>query len=268
VSMRSWRGPVVGGIGVILALVALTPREWADRLAAWRFPLSILAALLLGVSVWSWFYRTIRDDHALIIDGERYAAIYQELVTSGRFKVIKVFGYTGETVMSDLMRFKHRYESSLEFRFLHRSWIAEARDEQSHNESPMGQGRRRWSKSGAIQSFGIAEWNFPSRRDVRYYGHHPILKGVLFCNDADTAPAKAILTFQYWVPSPPEGGSVFKGADQYAIYLHQRSNATRALLHYLNTQFDYEWYYGKTADDLLRQSGDNLEVVDERTESG
>lgn len=154
--------------------------------------------------------------------------------------------------MADLIRFDDRYASTTEYRLLHRNWLAEEKDEASHNAAE-GTRRRPWAKSQSIRSLGLAEWNFPSRREIRYFDHQPIVKGVLFFRQGESQPAAALLTFQYWQALPPDGGSEFKGTRQSSILLRDDSPEAQDVLKYLDSQFEYEWARGRTAEDLRRR---------------
>jgi hypothetical protein len=174
-------GIVLGVASMGVAVLALTPQEWSTRLAEWRKELGaevvlylvLISGFCLGILVDALSRRFSSKRTVTIISAADYEAKVRTLLDSGKYVVLKNFGYTGKTVWADLLRFEDRYKG-IEIRMLHRNWLEEAIEENRHNESIKPS--RRWAKSAEIRSFGNQPWGHALKRAIRYYSHHPTSK--------------------------------------------------------------------------------------------
>ena len=198
-------------LGLAIGIFAVPPEAWMDTLMNWQKALLFLAhplviivcSALLAISVYKKF--SVR-----IVSEEDYSKEFRILLNSGKYSVVKIFGYTGEVVTNDLLKYKDRYNKDVEIKLLLRNWLVEETDENEHNNNRKRDNTRPWVKSVAIRAMAFKRWEEqPLQIKIRYYDHQPILKGVLFF-DKEGNPITAFVNFQKWVPMPPEGGSVFK----------------------------------------------------------
>lgn len=185
-----------------------------------------------------------------IITEETYKQLFNDFFKSGKYRLVKIFGYTGEVVSNDLITYADRYIDHIELRLLHRNPFVEASCEKEHNQKIRSTGLREWDKSAAILKMAVEKWTFQLKREIRYYSHQPIIKGAIFCDESHE-PIIGFLNAIAWVPTPPEGGSQFKSVPSDMIHLTaKRSRQAQDVLQRFNQQFDYEWMHGTTQDQI------------------
>ena len=247
---------LVGAFGFFVAVVALTPQQWSEQLSQWRGAIGSTGLMILcliggaalgavGHRLYSLYFAPGHTDNqdagVRLISAAEYEAEVRSLIESEHYRVIKIFGYTGETVLADLFRFDDRYRGNLEIRFLHRNWVIEADDEARHNASHPDV--RPWKKSDAIRALAAEDWEHPLRRQFRYYGRQPFVKGMILCKPRGQGRI-AYVSFFRWVENPDEGGSVFKGTGMSLMALADDSDLGKNFIDNLDSQFEYEWSQG------------------------
>jgi len=179
------------------------------------------------------------------ISAEEFEERFDRTIALDFIRVIKVFGYTQET-MSDYLRFDHR-KRPIEMRVLNRSWRAEREDENAYNKINQKMGLRPWHKSDAIRASSKRQPPPGAlRRIVRYYQWPPTIKAILLCTD--TTVHEGFISFYECQEPPPDGGSPFKGADRSMIHLVSATREAADVLHYLETQFEYMWKSSDSAE--------------------
>lgn len=248
-------GIALGLFAILVAVLALTPEEWSTRLEIWRtflgpkvvLILTLLAGLLSGIELTLFIQGRAEKKRPHLITAALYQDEVRKFIDSGHYRILKVFGYTGETVWADLMRFGDRYRE-LEVRMLHRNWTSEAFDERAYNQD-IKQGRL-WSKSAEIRRFGMQPWPHALKRFVRYYSHQPILKGIILCKPLGEGRV-VFLSCYHWIARPAEGGSPFKGADMQMLMMDDEMPGARRFIDYIESQFDYEWENSPTPQQLV-----------------
>ncbi len=174
---------------------------------------------------------------------------FRESIEKGDISLIKVFGYTGEVVLNNLMRYEDRYRGGVELRLLHRNWVREREDEQRHNAMPSASRSRPWRKSEQIRQAAVAPWDHALAREIRYYEHPPVIRGVVLCGAGDRR--EAFVTFLNWTPTPEAGGSPHKGAGLSMLHVPGETDGQRNVIRYLESQFDREWAAALTRDEML-----------------
>jgi hypothetical protein len=162
-----------------------------------------------------------------------------------------VFGYTSEVVFNDFIQFADRYRPDLDLRILNRDWTVEKKDEARHNIGAQRAGVRPWKKSDAIRAFALEPWPHTMRRNIRYYRHQPILKGVLLCG-SDNGASVGFVGFVHWQNTQPGGGSQFKSESLTVVHVTSETEEGRLLLGALESQFDYEWLQARTAETIMQ----------------
>jgi hypothetical protein len=251
---------VIGGLlAALITVLALTPEQWSEHLTQWRVALGgtglaalcLLGGCALGV-VGHRLYAArsatpLSSDGIRIISAEDYESEVRDLIKSEVYPVIKVLGYTGETVLTDLFRFDDRYRGNLEVRFLHRNWLVERYDESTHNEKY--ENLRPWKKSEAIRTLAYEDWEHPLRRQFRYYYRQPIVKGMILCKPRGQGRVAYVSFFQ-WVERPEEGGSEFKGTGMSLISLTDNTELGKNFIDNLESQFEYEWSRGAKVNEV------------------
>lgn len=212
-------------------------------------------------SIWNFFSKKKHNTVEIITETE-YKKAFNELFTMGKYKTVKVFGYTGEVVSNDLITYADRYIDYIELRMLHRNPIVEKVDETQHNDRIKEMGIRPWDKYHAIQRMALDNWSFKLKREIRYYSHQPIIKGTLFCDDLDQ-PVFGFINAISWVQTPDDGGSEFKSVPSDMIFLSVAKNPhAKDILTRFNQQFEYEWTHGITQDNMrmmIKGANDNNE---------
>ena len=196
-----------------------------------------------------------------IISGERYSELFQTYLKGGKYPIVKIFGYTGEVVSTDLITYLDRYRQNTEIRMLHRDPVIERRDENEHNANLVDSSIRHWNKAKAIERMCLEDWSFALRREIRYYIHQPIIKGTVFCTQSG-APMVVFFNFQKWEELPLSGGSQFKSVPSDMIFINEKcSKEARVIMERLNSQFDYEWAHGQTRQQMAQRlnGGDDNE---------
>jgi F0F1-type ATP synthase membrane subunit c/vacuolar-type H+-ATPase subunit K len=239
-------------VGLLLAVLAVSPGGWGNSLDSWIHVIGDVgiyivvgvACLTAGVAVGVFFHRTTKGSG---VSAEGFEAEFHRLIFSEAVRVVKVFGYTQET-MSDYLRFDHR-KRAVTMRVLNRSWLAEKADELDYNHAHAAQGARPWRKSRAIRAGAkrLAP-SGPLTREIRYYDGPPIIKAIIFCSGS--SPLEAFVSFYRWEPLPYDGGSPYKGADLSMLHLRSADDHEAAVMSYLESQFDREWELAKSAEKL------------------
>jgi len=249
-------GGVIAVVAIIITIIAVSPKTWEDNFTQWYiFIVAIsnyLLILLVGIliSVIIILEKKRRNFILRLISGDEYTDDFKKLLKSGNYPIVKIFGYTGEVVNNDLITYLDRYCSGIEIRYLHRSWIVEEKDEKVHNKMIEHSKIRPWNKSKSIKETAFKDWNSTLKRDIRYYEHQPIIKGAIFC-DKYQKPTIAFINFQKWVYNPEDGGSVFKSVPSDMIKIDSKTNSKfQELTERINSQFEYEWRYSKTKEEL------------------
>jgi uncharacterized membrane-anchored protein YhcB (DUF1043 family) len=272
---RGKTSAVAGGVvtvgGLLIAILTVPPNAWGQDLHGWAdvirptvfYVATATVALLVGVFCGRLMHRAApassnRDPS--LLDHEEYVSAFRAALESGRYNVVKVFGYTGEVVSNDLIRFSDRYRSDLELRVLSRSWLVEKTDEDMHNQQAVRSGMRPWKKADSIKSQAIASWNHSLRRLARYYSHQPTFKGCLLCEPDGPATA-AFVGWLRWSPLPRSGGSQFKSVDVPVLLLSAADPKQQRLIEALESQFDYEWAHAATAEELVAVEGATTSLV-------
>lgn len=199
------------------------------------------------------------SDGLSLIDENEYRNCFQALIKSAAYPVVKFFGYTGEVLSADLLTYLSRYSLNIEMRILQRNYVIEELDEQEHN-ARIPANIRPWNKSKAIKQMCYEVWNYSLKRTIRYYSHHPILKGCLFCNSEGRAII-GFVNFQRWDKMPSSGGSVFKSVPSDMIMLNPENNVNlEILLARLNSQFEYEWEHSLSQDEMKNYVHKNEDI--------
>lgn len=255
-------GIIISIVGVLVAIFAISPESWRNNLIEWqdilvmftREAILILCTVVITIIIYKKFFKSniSHESNIRIVSEKEYIEEFRELFSSGKYAVVKVFGYTGEVVTNDLFEYKDRYHRGTEIRFLHRNWIVEKSDEEAHNLEAKKHDIRPWVKAAAIREMAFRKWDSnPQRRIIRYYSHQPILKGVIFCDEA-RKPIISFINFQKWVPLPDEGGSVFKSVPSNMFVFEDLKPEHAHFLTRLNSQFEYEWKHSKAKEDLIK----------------
>ena len=251
-------GIVLAVVGLFVAVLAVNPKDWRHNIGTWTSDtahhwlviLLCLGSFCLGGAVWRKVFPSGSDASAEVIGAEAFEERFSKSMALDVVRVIKVFGYTQET-MSDYLRFDHR-KRPIEMRVLNRSWLAEEVDEATYNAANAKQGLRMWNKSQAIRSNATRQLPPGAlRRVIRYYDRPPCIKAILLCGDTIL---EGFVSFYEWQNPPSDGGSPFKGADLSMIHLRQDSQEAADVLHYLDSQFELAWYTAATADVLRGRS--------------
>jgi hypothetical protein len=261
--IKTRKKEIIGGggaiIAIIIAIIAVSPKIWTENFAQWYSLIveisNYLLLLLVGILVLIIIVilNKKRNNFTLdIISGDEYIDDFHKLLKSANYPIVKIFGYTGEVVNNDLITYLDRYYSGIEIRYLHRNWIIEEQDENAHNRL-IGHTKRPWNKSKAIKKTALEDWNFTLTRSIRYYKHQPIIKGVIFC-DKHQKPIIAYINFQKWIQFPENGGSVFKSVPSDMVKIDGKINdKIQELIERIDSQFEYEWCYGNTKEDINKQ---------------
>jgi len=253
-------GIVLALIGLVIAVLAVNPHDWRHNLASWTSDavshwvliLVCVASFFLGIVVSHTVIRSSSTaSEAEVIGPETFEDRFNRSITHNAVRVVKVFGYTQET-MSDYLRFDHR-KRPIEMRVLNRNWLREQEDERNYNAINSGRGLRGWHKALAIQR--NAKRQPPPgalRRLVRYYDGPPSIKAILLCGDT---VLEGFISFYEWQDPPPDGGSPFKGADRSMIHLRSEIREAADILRYLESQFEFAWQSASSPETLgLRPS--------------
>ncbi len=267
---RRWKeilissGTLVAIMGVVVALLASSPSAWKASLEGWRkafwqefWPIGVyvVAALAAGYLTGDFFRRRRVRDGAKLLDDEEYRKQFRECLKERKVIRVKIFGYTGEVVTNDLIEYGDRYRPELEVRLLQRNWIVEQTDEIAHNQRPEVRGLRKWNKSQAIKNMALEAWPYSMKRNIRYYDHHPILKGAIL-SSSDDEEIVAFIGLLKWDPLPANGGSVFKSVPGHVLMIRSSDGqSARDMIKRIQSQFDYDWLHGLTADELVSQEG-------------
>ncbi len=259
-------GSVATVCGLLLAVLAIPPDQWAASLRTWADQIRPLAPYLLGLVVGSGLtaliFRSRMKKPIKILDVNAYVSMFRRDFDSRQFDLVKIFGYTGEVVGNDLIRYEDKYRTDVEIRLLHRNWLIERSDEDAHNAITAARGVRPWRKWKAIRDVGTQPWLHALRRNIRYYSHQPIVKGALL-RSRDSGRTVAYLGFLQWQQDPTDGGSQFKSVPSPVIRLDSGSGRDEAeLIERLESQFEYEWRRGSRAEDLVDQETAHSEYPD------
>lgn len=249
--------------GVLVAVMAVPPEAWSASLQGWArvireigpYVLAALAGIVLG----GLLVRPHKQrDGVRGIASDDYCKEFRRCLASREFTVIKIFGYTGEVVINDLLQYADRYDRTVEVRMLHRNWAIEAKDELSHNRRPEVAGRRPWQKAESIRALGSTPWKHSLRRYILYYSHQPILKGSIFVASGSEHRV-AFFGFLYWDPLPEDGGSQFKSVPGGMLAVDSNNGPfSRDVIRRIESQFEYEWRHGKRAEEIEAQPGGQL----------
>lgn len=279
--MNRPRGVLISGtlfatLGLFISLLANPPSMWKSSLQGWVGTLlpvgGYLVTLALGCAIgYSINFRaTTNRKGARLINDEEYREQFRKLIKQRKYHVIKIFGYTGEVVTNDLIEYGDRYNSQLEIRLLQRNWLVEELDERAHNQRPEARGLRKWNKSDAIKRMAFGKWNHAMKREIRYYSHHPILKGAILCSP-DDGKTVAFIGLLRWDPSPRDGGSVFKSVPGHMLMIHSdEGQSAKDIIDRIQSQFDYEWCHGLMAKEITVQQqplNSVLEIADQNIQS-
>ncbi len=261
-------GTILAVLGILLAIFAIPPESWLYSFGIWStfmgstgsYIVTFTVGIVLTIIV-SQLINSRRNRSLLrVLSGDEYIKEFQSHLKSGKYPIVKIFGYTGEVVTNDLITYLDRYHSGLEIRMLHRNWIIEREDENAHNKVIEHGGFRLWDKSNAIRSLATENWGHSLKREIRYYSHQPILKGAIFC-DANDKPVMVFFNFQKWIPLPVEGGSEFKSVPSDMFMIDNNENPTsQDIMERVNSQFEYEWRFGKTKNNLIKLDNSNTKT--------
>lgn len=194
-----------------------------------------------------------------VIQEVDYKKMFNEHFISGKYRTVKIFGYTGEVVSNDLLTYADRYIDYVELRLLHRNPFIEEVCQNEHNNRTKDMGLRLWDKYNAILKMALEKWTFKLKREIRYYSHQPIIKGSIFCNDVGE-PVVAFINAISWIYTPEDGGSQFKSVPSDMIYLSvENNNYCLDIIKRFDQQFDYEWFNGKTQEEIadIANNGEN-----------
>lgn len=252
---------VAGGLATIgLAVVAVSPTTWGDTLSEWLaiagdyWPIvvAVIGGFILGAIAPRLLWERDQDSDLVVLDATDSEHLFQERLRAGSFVLLKVFGYTGEVVQTNMLRYEDRYRGEVELQMLHRNWLVEGKEEIEHNASPSARASRPWNKSAKIKSTALDAWDHQLNREIRYYSRDPMIRGVVLCGPR-LEDREAFVTFLRWNQFPPEGGSPHKGAGLATIYIPGASAGQQSIISYLESQFDREWAKARTAEDLLAE---------------
>lgn len=212
-------------------------------------------------SLFTRFFGTRQDKKLQIIDEVTYKSRFQEYLKSSKYQTVKIFGYTGEVVSNDLITYLDRYRDNVQIYMLHRNPFIEEVDENKHNKAIENMGLRKWDKAEAIKMMALEKWNYALKREIRYYSHQPILKGSIFCDVTGKAYI-GFINFQKWVPIPQEGGSQFKSVPSDMLFISGIGDKKNLeFLERINSQFDYEWSYGITQEEMVKKIKESKDAL-------
>ncbi len=270
---RRWKEIAISGtmlavIGFTISLLASPPEQWKTSIEGWKkavgpaggYVLILIAGLLVGF--WARTFLKPVDRGVQLLDDKEYRDQFRKCLAEGKFTLVKVFGYTGEVVMTDLIEYNDRYKGDLEVRLLQRDWLIEKHDEEMHNQRPENHELRKWDKSRAIRAMAHQEWPHSMKRIIRYYSHQPILRGAML-SAQDSEESVAFIGLIRWEPAPTRGGSVFKSVPGHVLMVPSSlGRAAKDIIDRLNTQFEYDWRHGSTAAEVTaRETGAGAAVV-------
>lgn len=233
-------------LGVVLAL---TPSQWGDSLKewfdalsdAWRIVVPFALGTFAGFGLHAYVRISSEADGLELLNADDYEPKFRERLAAREFSQVKVFGYTGEVFLNDLIEYDDRYNGNLELRILNRSWTSEALEEERHNAA-LDPGTRPWKKADAIRRLGETnenEWSHSLRRTFKYYDHSPCIKGLILC--AAGGERELFLTFHRWSEKPENGGSPHKGKGMSVLYVCGNNAVQRDFIALVESQFDREW---------------------------
>jgi len=243
----------------VFTLLAVTPSQLSKNLNDWLGAvggLEVVAGVAAGVFVGlglAWYYG-LSSANDVLVDAVTYRKAFQREIATDEFRLVKVFGYTGETVLNDLFNYEDRYKKNLSVRMLERNWVVEMQEEKLHNERPENQSRRPWDKSSAIRESAQKSLTSPHemKPECRYYREAPHIKGVILCSE-DHVPQKAFISFFDWEALPKKGGSQFKGLPDAYIELGAEDEQQHELLRAANSQFDLMWTLADSCEAVFEQ---------------
>lgn len=183
-----------------------------------------------------------------IISQDRFEKIYADIFENEEIIEVCIMGYTSET-MSNYVKFKHRYQASVRFRILNRSWYAEEVDEAAFNTPRDDIGIRPWDKSKSLKAEINRPWNYTTERLVRYYDFmHPIIKAIILKSRSNSY---VFLSFYECKMVAEEGGSPFKGDNKTMISLSSIDDDEAQIIRYLESQFEFIWRYRSMNQDYI-----------------
>lgn len=248
-------GGVLAAIGLFLSITSTNPGslranidEYLDPLGGSRSVGLVLLGVVAGAGLGYLMARGGARRTNVLTDAE-YRAEFRELVSGGEIVEVSIFGYTGETVLADLLAYEDRYRS-LRVRMLHRNWLMEESDEKRHNDRRETSKSRPWKKSAAIRRTATEPWEHTMRREIRYYDGPPQIKGVVLSDGR--GPLVAFLSFFKWDATPSEGGSPFKGIPKGIVKLSREEPGEAEVITYAVSQFELMWTTAKPVDAVLK----------------
>jgi hypothetical protein len=248
-TLNSIVGTVLAIAGLLIAVVALTPGEWDQKITAWHGvagalaqevyanKLKLLLVLLLGCALG---YGVKSSRSTSILSPSEFEKKFCEIFDNNDIRTLCIFGYTFETVR-DYAKYDHYYIEGLTIRVLNRNWFAERADEDAHNQRIEKLDLRPWKKAETIQKAAETPWTYKAQRVVRYYDFtHPLIKGTILKSKSGVW---AFVNFYEWQEMPRDGGSQFKGADLGMIFLDGARPHERLKIIALESQFELIWKY-------------------------
>lgn len=232
-----------------LPLLKTKPEGWAEALDAWaKFArdywwlvsaLALGAGCALGLRLRPSRQTASAESHASdphLADPEEFRVGLRTAASTGRYDVMRVFGYTAETLQDYFGYDLRRKAEAPAVRLLLRSWIDEQRDEEEHNHR-RPDAPRKWNKAAALgEHKGLP---VGVRGEMRFYsGLHPFVKCAILSGGEGHI---AFLCFYRWVEWPEDGGSQFKATNPSRIVLKGTSAESSELITALISQFEYIW---------------------------
>lgn len=267
-------GVKIGLVGVGLAILAIVltilpvpPDQWPKSASSWAAFLRIHRQVLwyimaagIGMLVGRGYSSMHRqDNHSPTKFGSeaklralaepKVREALEELLRSGEYDTLIIFGYTCETVW-DYIPFELRHNERLKIRVLVRSWMQESRDEHLYNSRVEHLGRRPWQKSEGIRHRALEPWLYKSTCSIRYYSEHPFVKAILILGPNKMS---GFISFYRWEEIPEEGGSPFKGSGLSELFIPGDTADEHLILSYLRSQFEMIWHSSRPASELTKE---------------
>ncbi len=188
-----------------------------------------------------------------------YDDMFRQLLRDeNKYQNMAYFGYGGSVFKKDLFGGSIRYNDIVSKKYKHKSIRILLRDPDIEEMEEKIDNARPEVKRPRNKSEGIRDLIDYYRKndpgldmEIRFYEHHPILKGCIFC-DAEWNPKVGLINIEsaYGEKYQKSGGSPFKGDDSDMIFINaetkENGQATKMLKAILS-QFNYEWNKGKKA---------------------
>jgi len=192
--------------------------------------------------------RHLSSHDTKVLDDEGHRRRFRAALEDGHITTVKMFGYTGETSLVDLLDYNDRYRP-ITVRMLLRNWLVERAEQDKHNARPDTSESRPWDKADAIKKIAVEKWPHAMRREMRFYDGNPVIKASILLKD--NRPVTAFVSFFCWKEVPDNGGSPFKGVPRGVVQLDASNPNEAAILEYLDSQFELAWRCARSREQIL-----------------